>query len=49
MFGNVKEVYAANHQFWFDYLLPMLNTSRLTRQPLNPLLLRDGFLRVISN
>ncbi|XP_054164532.1 pleckstrin homology domain-containing family G member 5-like [Oppia nitens] len=44
MFSNIVEVSAANHQFWFDHLLPMLSYSRQTHQPLNPLLMKDGFL-----
>ncbi|CAG2161321.1 unnamed protein product [Oppiella nova] len=44
MFSNIVEVSAANHQFWFTILLPMLCHTRDTHQPLNPLLMKDGFL-----
>ena len=47
VFGNIGEVYEANHQFWMKHLLPMLNYSRETRQPLNPAMFEDGFLQVI--
>ena len=46
MFSNIVEVSQANHQFWIEHLLPMLNYSRQTRQPLNPMLMKDGFLMV---
>ncbi|RWS31082.1 pleckstriny domain-containing family G member 5-like protein, partial [Leptotrombidium deliense] len=46
MFSNITEVFTANHQLWIDYLLPMLNESRNTHQPLNPLLMTDAFLNV---
>lgn len=45
LFCNIQDVYTANHQFWVDQLLPMLNSSRFTKQPLNPLLMKDGFLK----
>ena len=47
MFSNIVEVYAANYQFWMDHLLPMLNNARDTRQSLNPLLMKEGFLKVL--
>ncbi|XP_076318528.1 pleckstrin homology domain-containing family G member 5-like isoform X2 [Tachypleus tridentatus] len=45
LFSNVVEVYLANHRFWENHLLPMLNTSRVIKQPLQPLLMRQGFLQ----
>ncbi|XP_076361468.1 uncharacterized protein LOC143252742 isoform X2 [Tachypleus tridentatus] len=45
LFSNVGEVYSANHRFWEIHLLPMLNTARTTKQPLQPLLMRQGFLQ----
>ncbi|CAG2109422.1 unnamed protein product, partial [Medioppia subpectinata] len=44
MFSNIVEVSAANHEFWFEHLLPMLSHSRQTHRPLNPMLMKDGFL-----
>ncbi|RWS06711.1 pleckstriny domain-containing family G member 5-like protein [Dinothrombium tinctorium] len=44
MFSNITVVYTANHQFWVDHLLPMLTESRVTRKPLNPILMKEGFL-----
>ncbi|KAI1309388.1 Pleckstrin homology domain-containing family G member 5 [Halotydeus destructor] len=45
MFSNIQQVYEANHQFWLNYLLPMLNSSRSSQLPLNPILMKDGFLK----
>lgn len=43
LFGNIQDIYFANHCFWREHLLTMLNTSRLTRKPLNPNDLLRGF------
>lgn len=44
MFSNIVDVYKANLYFWLNHLLPMLKQSRETHQPLNPLIMKDGFL-----
>ncbi|KAJ6219284.1 hypothetical protein RDWZM_005096, partial [Blomia tropicalis] len=43
VFSNIGEVFEANHLFWMNHLLPMLNYSRETKCPLNPAMLEDGF------
>ncbi|XP_053210054.1 pleckstrin homology domain-containing family G member 5-like isoform X11 [Panonychus citri] len=45
MFSNITEVYLANHYFWMNHLLPMLKASRESHQPLNPIIMKDGFLK----
>lgn len=45
MFSNITEVYQVNHAFWDNCLLPALNAAREQHSLLNPMLLRDGFLR----
>ncbi|KAJ9582072.1 hypothetical protein L9F63_003574, partial [Diploptera punctata] len=45
LFSNIPDIYAANRHFWSQHLLPMLNKSRETHQPLDPNLLLDGFQR----
>ncbi|XP_025016475.1 uncharacterized protein LOC107361773 isoform X2 [Tetranychus urticae] len=44
MFSNITDVYKANHYFWMHHLLPMLKASRENHQPLNPIIMKDGFL-----
>ena len=46
LFCNIPEIYAANRVFWHDYIMPMLTVSRKTGEPLNPILMREGFLKV---
>ncbi|XP_022246496.1 pleckstrin homology domain-containing family G member 5-like isoform X2 [Limulus polyphemus] len=48
LFSNIREVYVSNHQFWVKHLLPMLTTSRTTKQKLNPVLMKDGFLQCVQ-
>ncbi|CAK9800487.1 Pleckstrin homology domain-containing family G member 5 [Anthophora quadrimaculata] len=43
LFSNIPEIYAANRYFWTEYVLRMVNTSRTTRQPLDPGHLLQGF------
>ncbi|XP_069690836.1 pleckstrin homology domain-containing family G member 5-like isoform X2 [Periplaneta americana] len=45
LFSNIPDIYAANRHFWCSHLLPMLEESRKSGQPLNPQLLLDGFRR----
>ncbi|XP_074601132.1 uncharacterized protein LOC141855126 isoform X1 [Brevipalpus obovatus] len=45
MFSNITQVYSANHYFWMNHLLPMLKASRENHQPLNPIIMKDGFLK----
>ena len=44
LFGNVEEIYSCNDLFWKKYLAPVVETSRKTGEPLNPDLLREGFM-----
>ena len=46
LFCNIPEIYAANRVFWHDYIMPMLTISRKTGEPLNPILMKEGFLKV---
>ena len=46
LFCNIPEIYAANRVFWHDYIMPMLTVSRETGEPLNPILMKEGFIRV---
>ncbi|XP_076308557.1 pleckstrin homology domain-containing family G member 5-like [Tachypleus tridentatus] len=48
LFSNIREVYVSNHQFWVKHLLPMLIVSRTTKQKLNPVLMKDGFLQCVQ-
>ncbi|XP_022244433.1 rho guanine nucleotide exchange factor scd1-like [Limulus polyphemus] len=45
VFSNIQDVYASNHQLWINHILPMLNSSRTNKGPLNPVLMKDGFLK----
>lgn len=46
LFSNLPEIYVANRQFWADHVFPMLKNARSARSPLDPALLREGFLKV---
>ena len=41
-----KAVFEANLAFWRGHLRPMVEEARATGNPLDPLLRREGFLRV---
>ncbi|XP_072143352.1 uncharacterized protein [Dermacentor andersoni] len=45
MFSNILEVCEVNHVLWDNCLLPALTVARANRTLLNPLHLREGFLR----
>ncbi|XP_028967195.1 pleckstrin homology domain-containing family G member 5 [Galendromus occidentalis] len=45
MFSNIVDIFSVNRSFWNTCLFPMLRDSRNQRIPLNPLRLRDGFIR----
>ncbi|XP_067130429.1 pleckstrin homology domain-containing family G member 5-like isoform X6 [Centruroides vittatus] len=45
IFGNIREVYESNYHFWIDYLLPMVHEARMSRKPLNPIFMKEGFLK----
>ncbi|XP_075745988.1 uncharacterized protein LOC119182883 isoform X5 [Rhipicephalus microplus] len=45
MFSNILEVCEVNHVLWDSCLLPTLTAARTNRTLLNPLHLREGFLR----
>ncbi|KAH9407183.1 Rho guanyl-nucleotide exchange factor, partial [Tyrophagus putrescentiae] len=45
VFSNIGQVFEANHHFWMNHLLPMLNYSRETKSPLNPAMFEEGFLQ----
>ncbi|KAL3257131.1 hypothetical protein MRX96_046525 [Rhipicephalus microplus] len=45
MFSNILEVCEVNHVLWDSCLLPTLTAARTNRALLNPLHLREGFLR----
>lgn len=45
IFSNIDEVINANLNFWKNYLLIMLNHTRYTGEPLNPLLMAKGFFQ----
>lgn len=46
MFSNIIEVYYATCHFWVNHLSQVLRVARETREPLNPSLLKSGFLVV---
>lgn len=46
MFSNITQVYSANLHFWINHLLPMVKASRETGQPLNPSLMKEGFIKL---
>uniref|UniRef100_T1JDF7 DH domain-containing protein n=1 Tax=Strigamia maritima TaxID=126957 RepID=T1JDF7_STRMM len=43
VFSNIDEIAAVNRLFWLENLKPMLDESRATYKPLNPLKIKDGF------
>ncbi|KAL1417206.1 hypothetical protein MTO96_027087 [Rhipicephalus appendiculatus] len=45
MFSNILDVCEVNHVLWDNCLLPTLTAARTNRTLLNPLHLREGFLR----
>ena len=45
LFYNIPEIYAANRVFWQQHIIPMLKSSRESKGPLDPTLLRQGFLK----
>ena len=46
LFSNLRYIIYANSSFWCEYLLPVVAEARKTRQPLNPTLMTEGFLKV---
>ena len=46
LFCNIPEIYAANRVFWHDYIMPMLTVSRKCGEPLDPILMKEGFIKV---
>ncbi|XP_076365462.1 pleckstrin homology domain-containing family G member 5-like isoform X3 [Tachypleus tridentatus] len=48
VFSNIQDVYTSNHKLWINHILPMLNASRTTKRPLNPVLMKDGFLQCVN-
>ncbi|CAG0905570.1 unnamed protein product, partial [Darwinula stevensoni] len=44
LFGNVEEIHEANDRFWREGLHVMIEASRNTMSPLNPLYLRSSLL-----
>ncbi|KAK6621808.1 hypothetical protein RUM44_001615 [Polyplax serrata] len=44
LFGNVEEIYGCNDLFWKKHLMPVVEVARKTGEPLNPELLREGFM-----
>ena len=45
IFSNIDEIINANSIFWKNHLLVMLMHTRCTGEPLNPLLMANGFLK----
>lgn len=45
LFGNVPSLIRAHRSFWEEVLGPMLEETRASGQPLDPLRLQDGFLK----
>ena len=45
IFSNIDEVINANLNFWKNHLLIMLNHTRYSGDPLNPLLIAKGFFQ----
>ncbi|CAL4160544.1 unnamed protein product, partial [Meganyctiphanes norvegica] len=45
LFGNIQDVHSANLTFWQDHICRMLDHSRMTRQPLDPTILAEGFFK----
>ncbi|XP_027694569.1 pleckstrin homology domain-containing family G member 6 isoform X3 [Vombatus ursinus] len=44
LFGNVPNLIRAHQSFWEEVLGPTLEKTRVSGQPLDPLILQDGFL-----
>ncbi|BFZ23935.1 hypothetical protein BsWGS_26973 [Bradybaena similaris] len=44
LFSNIDKVFECNCVFWQQYLLPVLQRGRDCRQPLDPLLSKEGFV-----
>jgi len=46
VFSNIVDVYYATCHFWVNHTSQVLRVARETREPLNPCLLKSGFLVV---
>lgn len=46
LFGNVPSLIRAHKSFWEEVLGPMLGKTRASGQPLDPVILQDGFLAI---
>ncbi|CAG5123645.1 unnamed protein product, partial [Candidula unifasciata] len=44
LFSNIDKIYECNCLFWQHHLLPILQSSRESHQPLDPLLSKEGFV-----
>ncbi|XP_059178765.1 pleckstrin homology domain-containing family G member 5-like isoform X3 [Physella acuta] len=44
LFSNIHEIFECNCTFWQQHLLPVLHNSRETRKPLDPLIMKEGFV-----
>ncbi|GAB6031283.1 hypothetical protein CHUAL_009083 [Chamberlinius hualienensis] len=45
LFGNINELLQSNLSLWKKCLLPMLNHSRVTRQPFDPSIMKETFYK----
>lgn len=46
LFGNVPNLIRAHRRFWEEVLQPILEDTRTSGQPLDPVSLQNGFLTV---
>ncbi|CAL1548551.1 unnamed protein product [Lymnaea stagnalis] len=44
LFSNIDKIYECNCNFWQQFLLPVLATSRENHKPLDPLICKGGFV-----
>jgi hypothetical protein len=46
LFSNMPDILSVNVDFWHRIILPMLESSRMSKKPLNPSHLKMGFCMV---
>ncbi|XP_064598754.1 uncharacterized protein LOC135465444 [Liolophura sinensis] len=49
LFSNINQIYLANCKFWKEHFLTVLESTRETRKPLDPSLMKDGFKKFADN